>query len=91
MHWSYEGLTNFPRHPLIKPMHGFVAVFAISLGGKPPAAAMLEGGGAALAGDARQRRTTSFQHRRRRRLTSHPLGWEALAERIYEWLSVDAP
>ncbi|HXR65600.1 MAG TPA: hypothetical protein VN729_06745 [Ktedonobacteraceae bacterium] len=68
-------------------MHGFVAVFALSLGGKPPAAAMLEGGGAALAGVACQRRTTSFQHRRRRRLTSHPLGWEALAERIYEWLS----
>jgi len=69
-------------------MHGFVAVFALSLGGKPPAAAMREGGGAVLAGDARQRRTTSFPHRRRRRLTDHPLGWEALAERIYEWLSV---
>ena len=68
-------------------MHGFVAVFALSLGGMPPAAAMREGGGAALAGDACQRRTTSFPHRRRRRHTSHPLGWEALAEQIYEWLS----
>jgi len=48
-------------------MHGFAAIFAISLVGLPPAAAMREGGGAALAGDARQRRTTSFPHGRRRR------------------------